>query len=80
MTIHRDMYDKTNNKQDVKMENENEEQPGEDATEAITSPEEVAEKVDVEAETAQMLQEELVAALMAQAEQEEDAGIRAMGL
>lgn len=80
MTIHRDMYDKTNNKQDVKMENENEEQPGEDATEVITSPEEVAEKVDVEAETAQMLQEELVAALMAQAEQEEDAGIRAMGL
>lgn len=98
MTIHRDMYDKTNNKQDVKMENENEEQPGEEAEESPTPveveedaeqpseeaveeakpEEEPAEENDADAAAA--FQDELVAALLAQAEEEEDAGIRAMGL
>tara|TARA_Y100000592_G_scaffold37929_1_gene60027 strand:+ start:2264 stop:3100 length:837 start_codon:yes stop_codon:yes gene_type:complete len=98
MTIHRDMYDKTNNKQDVKMENENEEQPGEETEESPT-PVEVEEDAEQpseeaveetkpeeepaeenEADAAAAFQDELVAALLAQAEEEEDAGIRAMGL
>lgn len=100
MTIHRDMYDKNNNKQDVKMENENEEQPGEETEESLPSTEAeegetVAESEEPEApreepeeqtkdendmEAAAAFQDELVAALLAQAEEEEEAGIRAMGL
>ena len=58
MTIHRDMYDKNNNKQDVKMENENEEQPGEETEESLPSTEAEEGETVVEAEESEAPQEE----------------------
>lgn len=81
MTIHRDMFNKVKKPEDKKIMNENEEQPGEEVEEE-SSPEEAEEttdKMDPEA-ASQAFQDELVAALIAQAEEEDDSGIRAMGL
>lgn len=90
MTIHRRMFDKTcNNKGDTKMQNENEngpEESTESGTEATAAPEptpveveEVSQEEDKE-KSIEGFREDMIAALMQRAHEEEMDQMRAMGL
>ncbi len=73
MTIHRNMFDSPT-KGAKKMENENEEQPGEEVVENEVS------SSGEEEEEGSLSQEDLISALMQQAHEEEMESMRAMGL